>query len=345
MDSPSVSVVVPGRNCARTVRDCLTAVIAAARESPIKEIIFVDDGSTDDTAVIVSDLPVTYITGEGRGAGAARNIGWRAARNPLIWFVDADCVVESDALTPLLRHLDDRQVVGVGGSYGNMNEDSLLACLIHEEIVARHARMPHRVNFLATFSVVYRREVLQELDGFDERFLKGQDAELAWRAVERGYQLAFDGESRVKHFHPVSWASYLKTQCRQGYWRVWLHLRYRDHVRGDSYSGLIDHLQPPLAVVATLTLPLAAINRFSMIPLACLTILACLQVPMTRRLIARTRSVRYAMFAVLSFVRAFWRGAGMTAAILALPFTKVGPRSRVDATEETDAQRGSERHL
>ena len=107
---------------------------------------------------------------------------------------------------------------------------------------------------------------------------------------------------------------------------------------------MIDHLQPPLAVVTALTLPLAAINRFSMIPLVCLIILGCLQVPMTRRLIARTRSVRYAMFAVLSFVRAFWRGAGMTTAMLALPFTKVGPRRRADATEGMDAQRGSERH-
>ncbi len=73
MDSPSVSVVVPGRNCARTVRDCLTAIIAAARESPIQEIIFVDDGSADGTAAIVSDLPVTYMADDGKGAGAARN--------------------------------------------------------------------------------------------------------------------------------------------------------------------------------------------------------------------------------------------------------------------------------
>ncbi|MCH8150216.1 MAG: glycosyltransferase, partial [Planctomycetes bacterium] len=318
MDTPSVSVVVPGRNCARTIRDCLTALLAAARESPVKEIIFVDDGSTDDTAAIVSDLPVTYLVGEGRGAGAARNIGWRAARHPLIWFVDADCVAEPDALTPLLGHLDDTQVAGVGGSYGNINEDSLLACLVHEEIVARHARMPRRVNFLATFSVVYRRAVLEELDGFDELFLKGQDAELAWRIAKRGYQLAFDADSRVKHFHPMSWPSYLNTQCQQGYWRVWLHLRHRGHARGDSYSGTIDHLQPPLAVVIALTLPLAVIDRFGTIPLAGLTILACLQVPMTRRLMARTGSVRFAMFAVLSFVRAFWRGAGMTAAMLAV---------------------------
>ena len=116
MSTDSVSLLIPGRNCAATISDCLAAVVPMIGETPLGEIIFVDDGSRDNTAQIVTDYPVQYIRGEGRGAGSARNIGWRAAENPLVWFVDSDCVADPDALTLLLPHLDDPKVAAVSGS-------------------------------------------------------------------------------------------------------------------------------------------------------------------------------------------------------------------------------------
>ncbi|MBU0718401.1 MAG: glycosyltransferase, partial [Planctomycetes bacterium] len=210
MTMDSVSLVIPGRDCAATIRECLDAVVPMLERTPLREVIFVDDGSTDETAEIVTEFPVTYIKGEGRGPGSARNIGWRRARCPLVWFVDSDCVAEPEALTLLLPHLSDPKVAAVSGSYGNMASHSLLACLIHEEIVQRHLAMPERVNFLATFNVIYRKAVLEEVGGFDERFLKGQDAELSWRVLEAGFDLGFEVHSRVKHFHPISWRAYLR---------------------------------------------------------------------------------------------------------------------------------------
>ncbi|MCA9256755.1 MAG: glycosyltransferase, partial [Phycisphaerales bacterium] len=209
-------------------------------------IIFVDDGSTDDTASIVNERPVTLLPGSGTGPGAARNLGWRAATSTYIWFVDADCVAEPDALATLLPHMNDPNVGGVSGSYGTMTDHSLLSQLIHEEIVERHRRMGRRVNFLATFNVLYRRDALLEVGGFDERFLKGQDAELSFRVMNAGFELHFDIASRVRHYHPTRLRSYLKTQRQQGYWRLFLHLDHKGHAMGDSYSGFSDHIQPPL---------------------------------------------------------------------------------------------------
>ena len=230
-------------------------------------------------------------------------------------------MAEPEALTLLLPHLDDPKVAAVGGSYGIMTSHSLLACLIHEEIVQRHLGMPGRVNFLATFNVVYRRSVLQEVGGFDERFIKGQDAELSWRVLEAGHELGFEIDARVKHFHPVSLRSYLRTQGQQGYWRVWLHLRHRGHARGDAYSSLTDHLQPPLAMLMVVSLPLFLFRGLWWIPVMLMLVLAAAQVPLTWRLVRRTRQARYLAFAALSFIRAFWRGVGMSAATLKAPWS------------------------
>ena len=162
--SSSVSLVIPGRNCERTIDRCLSAVVAIQESYPdvLREILFVDDGSVDRTCELVEGHPVTLIPGSGQGPGAARNLGWRVATSSLVWFVDSDCVAHPEALETLLPHFDDSSVGAVSGTYGNASEDSLLGCLIHEEIVERHHRMGREVDFLATFNVIYRRTILEE---------------------------------------------------------------------------------------------------------------------------------------------------------------------------------------
>ncbi len=317
---PLVSLVIPGRDCERTLANCLQAVCAikAQPNSRLAEIIFVDDGSRDNSREIARSFDVTLIEGGGRGPGAARNLGWRAAQHTLIWFVDSDCVAEPDALDVLLPFMDDPKFGGASGSYGTMTDHSLLSRLIHEEIVERHRRMGRRVNFLATFNVLYRRATLEKVGGFDERFLKGQDAELSFRVQAAGYALGFDIRSRVRHYHPTRWRSYLRTQRQQGYWRLFLHTNHQGHSMGDSYSGFIDHVQPPLAMLSLASLPLLAVERWRWVSICVFALLMLTQLPMTMRLLMRLKQSSYMVYAVMGFVRAYWRGVGLTQGTLAL---------------------------
>ncbi len=280
------------------------------------EIIFVDDGSDDQTTDIVAEFPVSCLPSSDRGPAAARNTGWQAARFELVWFVDSDCVAHADALARLLPHMDDPKAGGVSGSYGIMNPDSLLACLIHEEIIERHLQMPLKVDFLATFNVLYRRDVLELVGGLDERYLKGQDAELSFRVTEQGYDLRFEIQSLVKHFHATHWLRYFRTQRHQGYWRVFLHMNHRGHSSGDSYSSLIDHIQPPLAMLSLGSLALLAWPSWRWTAMVPFALLMLAQLPMTGRLLSRLRQSKYAMFAPMSVLRSYWRGLGMSLGVL-----------------------------
>jgi GT2 family glycosyltransferase len=330
LDGP-VTLVIPGRNAARVLRSCLEAVTPLLERGELAEIIFVDDASTDDTAAIAARYPITCLRGRGDGPGAARNLGWRSARTPLVWFIDSDCVAAPDALSRLRPHLRDDQVAAVGGSYGNMRPDALLACLIHEEIIERHRRMKPRVNFLATFNVLYRRPVLEELGGFDEAFRLAQDAELAYRVQEAGYRLGFEPKSLVGHFHPTRLRGYLRTQARQGYYRAMLYRRHPGRARGDDYSGPIDYAQPALALLLIASLALVPLGLAGLVPaeaplhrlillLPPLLALALLSaaVPLTLRIAARTRRLRYLWFAPLSLARAVARGLGLLRGVGAL---------------------------
>lgn len=325
----AVTLAVPARDAAATLGRCLAAAAALLDGGGLAEIVVVDDGSRDDTAAIAARHPARVLRTRGLGRGAARNLGWRQARTPLVWFLDADCVPAADALSLLLPHLEEPSVAAVGGSYDNMSPDSLVASLIHEEIVERHRRMRQEVDFLATFNVVYRRSVLEQLGGFDERYLRAQDAELAFRVKAAGGRLRFEPRSRVKHFHVTSLSPYLRAQRDQGYWRVWL---YADHPRragGDAYSGGSDHVQPPLAVLAAALAPALLLPPpWRWAPLVPLLGLAAAQVPMTVRLLRATRRARFLLFAPFSAVRAFARGFGMTHAAVAVLAGRLRGRRR-----------------
>lgn len=327
-----VTLVVPARDAARTIARCLDAAIAVRERtgSRLARILLVDDGSTDGTRAEALARGIEVLESGGRGAGAARNVGWRHASTPLVWFVDGDCVCEPESLERLLPHLDDPRVAGVSGTYSIASDASILERLIHEEIMVRHGRMPEETDFLATYDVVYRRDVLASLAGFDERYLKGQDAEFAFRVLESGHRLRFERRSRVMHFHADRLSRYLKVQRQQGYWRVALHLEHPG--RGSNrYSGALDHLQPFVAA-ALAPAVLAAIAAMIWLdggasigthrssaawPLAAWLLAAALaaallfmQVPMAAAMVRRA-GFAMAWFVPLGALRACWRAMGL----------------------------------
>lgn len=312
-----VTVVVPARDAGRTLASCLDSLVAV-REAPgsrVARIILVDDGSNDDTAAIARQRGIDVLETGGRGAGAARNAGIAEATTELVWFVDADCVAEVDALERLVPHLDDAAVAGVGGTYDIADDATLLERLIHEEIKVRHDRMEGDVDFLATFDVLYRRGVLEEIDGFDERYLKGQDADLAFRVLEAGHRLRFEPASVVRHHHADRLSRYLRVQRQQGYWRVALHLEHRGR-EGNSYSGAVDHLQPFVAAGLVASLPAILWWPWgSIVPLSLAALLLLLQGPMTIAMIRRA-GISMAWFAPMSSIRAIWRAAGLVQGVV-----------------------------
>jgi glycosyltransferase involved in cell wall biosynthesis len=86
----AVSVVIPTYNRAHLIERAVRSALAQCRDGD--EILVVDDGSTDNTAQVMSryGTPVRYFRVGNSGAGAARNFGVRHACNPLIAFLDSD---------------------------------------------------------------------------------------------------------------------------------------------------------------------------------------------------------------------------------------------------------------
>src|SRR6185312_1998528 len=87
---PSVCVVIPAHNRAQQLPRCLASVWSQRPHGP-REVIVVDDNSTDDTARVAESLGARVIRhSENRGAAAARNTAIAAAESDWLAFLDSD---------------------------------------------------------------------------------------------------------------------------------------------------------------------------------------------------------------------------------------------------------------
>ncbi|NAZ83636.1 glycosyltransferase [Kineococcus sp. R8] len=101
--SPRVSVIMPVRDGAQFLAEAMTSILTQTETD--LELLVVDDGSTDDSAAIASstgDPRVRVLSGNGKGEGAARNIGLDNARGRWIAWHDADDVAVPHRLSSLL---------------------------------------------------------------------------------------------------------------------------------------------------------------------------------------------------------------------------------------------------
>ena len=118
----SLSIIIPAKNEAGAIGD----VVTTAREAfPAAQIIVVDDGSTDDTAVVARDAGAEVISHpECIGNGASVKAGARVASGDILAFMDGDGQHDARELKPLLQRLDEGYHMAIGardtGSHANV---------------------------------------------------------------------------------------------------------------------------------------------------------------------------------------------------------------------------------
>lgn len=309
-----VSIVIPLYNSAKTIAKTMEACFNQELPGIEVEIIVVDDGSTDGGVKVVEGFPVKLIRQPNGGPASARNRGWREAGGEIVFFTDSDCVPRKDWIARLLEGYDSEEVGGAGGTYDIANENSLLASSIHEEIVLRHRKQSKTVNYLGSFNLSYRKAVLEEVGGFNEDYkcASGEDNDLAYRVTKKNYKLSFVQDSAVAHYHPDKLFSYLKQQFRHGFWRMKIYKDHPDMASGDSYGGLLDFVQPPLGLMILALFPVGLFYPpIHVLNMFLVFLYVVVQVPPAHAIAKSGSDSKYYLFVFYTFLRGFWRAAGM----------------------------------
>jgi glycosyltransferase involved in cell wall biosynthesis len=182
----SVGVVITTYNHAHFLQESLASVSRQTR--PSDAVIVVDDGSSDDPAAVVSRFPgAQLIRQENRGLAAARNRGLAALSTTYVVFLDADDRLAPDAVERGLACFGRAPECGfVYGGHVYIDRDG-------SEIGERYEPPgddPHvkllRGNFIAMHgAVMYRREKLLAVGGFDQTLRRCEDYDVYLRMTRR----------------------------------------------------------------------------------------------------------------------------------------------------------------
>lgn len=215
MPSPTIDYAVVIPTIGRPSLQTTLAGLASQRRVPT-EVIIVDDRS-DPTSPLSAPAPLTkrcrtrLISGGSRGPAAARNLGWQLTDVPWIVFLDDDVVLPADWSTGLGRDLCSASP-DTGGVQADVRVPLPPRPLTDWE---RNTAALAGARWI-TAEMAFRRQALQDVAGFDERFPHAyrEDSDLALRLQKAGWSLR-QGNRVV--IHPVRPAgSWISVRVQQG---------------------------------------------------------------------------------------------------------------------------------
>lgn len=229
---PMMSVVVCSYNGASTVESCLRS-LQRLRYSGDYEVVFVDDGSTDNTQEILRRFPwVKNIRQKNMGLSDARNVGMNAARGEVIVYTDSDCEADEDWLYYLALALVRSGHVGMGGPNLIPDEESWVAdCVGLSPGGPTHVMVDDRTaEHVPGCNMAFYAWALKQVNGFDPQYrAAGDDVDVIWRLQNLGYSIGFSPAAQVWHYRRNTVWAYLKQQRGYGIAEALLKYKHPDH--------------------------------------------------------------------------------------------------------------------
>ena len=205
-DTPKISVIIPVRNGADKIEQCLKAVLSQSYKP--YEVIVVDGHSTDDTVERAKKFPVRILYEDYHTRAGGCQIGIENASGDYVAFTDADCIPKKDWLENLVKGFDVG-IVGVGGGIIQMGDGFWIQSInlafntFLGSANAVQGRLLRKKRFVNTFSgcnSMYRKENIMHVGGFNIQLKGAEDAELNRRLSKLG-KLLYTPDAIVLHDH------------------------------------------------------------------------------------------------------------------------------------------------
>lgn len=252
---PAVSVILPVLNEEKHLADSIAAILSQDYLGKL-EVILALGPSRDHTDVIAqslasSDPRIVLVDNPTGRTATGLNLAVARSQHPIIVRVDAHAEIPANYISIAVSLLEETGAVNVGGVMAAEGKTRF------EKSVARAMRSPlgvgasrfHTGGMAGPVDTVYlgvfKKEALQLVGGFDERFTRAQDWELNHRLREKGGVIYFDPRLHVTYRPRPNIKSLAKQYFEYGRWR---------RVVSRRHQGTINYryLAPPFTVIASL---------------------------------------------------------------------------------------------
>jgi glycosyltransferase involved in cell wall biosynthesis len=282
----SLSVIIPTYNREKTLAKALEAYLAQSSPQLIRELLVVDDGSTDNTEVMVrgfssrSPFPIRYLRQPNQGPAAARNFGIREAVSSIVLFTDSDIVPDRELVAQHLEWHRNNPKIGTGVlGYATwpteIKATPFMRWYGERGDLFAYDRLRGKIeadfHFFYTCNLSLKTEFLRTCGYFDEDFKSAafEDIELGVRLSEHGLRLLYNAAAVGYHHQFFSFDD----ACRKKRANTAAALVFRRKMEGRSAWPVVQEPPPrPRRVIAkkiiigaaTMLLPLRRILNSSL---------------------------------------------------------------------------------
>ena len=244
-ECPLVSVIVPAYNeevnAIRTVNSLL------GQDYPEIEIIFVDDGSKDETFARVSEAfkdnpKVQVFTKTNGGKASALNFGIQKSGAEYVVCIDADTQLKTDAITLLMKKFEDENVGAVAGNVKVGNEINMITRWQSIEYITSQNFDRRAFDLLNCITVVpgaigaFKKDAILVSGGFTSDTL-AEDCDLTMRLLRNGYVIRNCTEAISYTEAPETFKQFLKQRFRWSFGVMQCFWKHRDTIFNSKYKN------------------------------------------------------------------------------------------------------------
>ncbi|MEV8507459.1 bifunctional polysaccharide deacetylase/glycosyltransferase family 2 protein [Actinoplanes sp. NPDC051475] len=259
-----VSVIVPAYNEKEGIEAAVRSL--AGGDYPHIEVVVVDDGSTDGTAVLVERLGlpnVRVIRVPNGGKANALNTGIALARHDLIVTVDGDTIFEPDSIRMLVQPFASPAVGAVAGNVKVGNREKLVSAWQHIEYVIGFnldRRLYEVLNCMPTVPGAigaFRRTALAEVGGISDETL-AEDTDVTMALCRAGWRVVYEERAKAWTEAPTTLEQLYRQRYRWSYGTMQAMWKHRKALTDSGDSGRFGRVGLPFLALFGVALPLLA---------------------------------------------------------------------------------------
>ena len=240
-----VSIVVPAHNEGEVIEDTINSLLDLSY--PNKEIIIVDDNSTDNTYLKASQyarrglIKLFRRREEESSKARALNYGFMFATGEIIVFIDADTRIQRESLEEILLPFEDPKVVAVAGNVRVLNDKNFLGKLqAYEYLVAMEMGRRFQSMFQLLLIIpgafgAFRRRLLREVGMMDEDTIT-EDFDMVFKMKKTGGKLLFNCNAIAWTVVPISWRKWFRQRIRWARGELQTLIKHSDVIFQISYG-------------------------------------------------------------------------------------------------------------
>src|SRR5258708_6104644 len=260
---PAVTVLIPAYNEEGVIVQTVTSVLAS--DYPAMHVIVVNDGSTDDTQMLLdshfSDDPrVQLIHQANRGKAAALNNAISHVKTEIVVTIDADTEIETDAIRQLLRHFSDAKLGAVAGNVKVGNRSRWLTRWQALEYITSQNMEKRAFDLLNCITVVpgalgaWRTEAIAAAGGITADTV-AEDADLTVAIRRLGWRVSYEERAIAWTEAPITAGVLIRQRFRWTFGTLQSFWKHRDTLFRPKY-GTLGWVALPNIFIFQLALPL-----------------------------------------------------------------------------------------